>query len=270
MLIDGKKIARDIQDDVRSYTSKHGSKKLVAIQVGENAVSESFLRIKKKFGEEAGVSVEVERIPSHVSTEALSIHVQYFAAKRNVAGIIVQLPLPAHIDSELVLSKIPPEKDPDVLSSHTRELFRIGKLAVLPPVVAAVKEILARNNVTLQNKKVVVIGEGSLVGKPVSIWLSGEGVEPTIVTKTLKGREELLQKADIIISGAGSPGIITPDHIQSGVIIIDAGTSEVGAKIAGDADPRCAEKAALFTPVPGGVGPVAVAMLFKNLITLSQ
>ena len=277
MLVDGKTIAEEIKQEVRAIASTLlRSPKLVALQVGEDPATESFLKIKRQLGQESGVTVYVEKFPEHISSEALAIHIQHFAARPETTGLIVQLPLPPHIRGEEILNWIPVEKDPDLLSERARELFNTGKSVILPPVVAAVEEIFARYNVDLADKHIVVVGEGMLVGKPIVTWLRGEGHNPVVLTRESLDSFEVFRNADIIISGAGSPGLITPEKIKEGVILIDAGTSspregqgEQLGKMSGDADPRCANKARLFTPVPGGVGPIAVGMLFKNLVTLA-
>ena len=134
-------------------------------------------------------------------------------------------------------------------------------------MAGACEEILSRASVELTGKKITVIGQGRLVGIPVLAWLRRRGAEPTTVGLDYEDLPELLKKSDIIISGAGAPGLIKSDMIKSGVIILDAGTSESLGRVVGDAELACAERAEVFTPVPGGLGPVTVAVLFQNLFT---
>jgi methylenetetrahydrofolate dehydrogenase (NADP+)/methenyltetrahydrofolate cyclohydrolase len=136
-------------------------------------------------------------------------------------------------------------------------------------VAGAVAEVLERHHVDVTGKKTVVVGAGKLVGKPVASMLAEMGAEVSVVTST-EGSLEELKTADIVVLGAGSPGFVKPDMLKEGVVLIDAGTSESNGKLAGDADPSCAEVASVFTPVPGGIGPLAVAMIFKNLLALTQ
>ncbi len=178
-------------------------------------------------------------------------------------GIIVQLPFPSHIDVDALFKKIPPHLDTDMINYN-------GSGEVLPPVIAAVKEIAGRHNVEFAGKQVVVVGQGRLVGKPAAIWAEAQGAFVTVIDKDTENAEEILRTADIIISGAGSPGLITPDKIKEGAIIFDAGTSEEGGMLKGDADPECASKCALFTPVPGGIGPITIAALLRNLVIMSK
>ena len=179
------------------------------------------------------------------------------------AGIIIQLPLPSNLNTDELLALIPAAKDVDALTAEAR---------VMPPVVGAVAEILTKNKIDLKGKKAVVVGKGRLVGAPVASWLTQAGAEVTVADSATKNLTELLLTADIVVSGIGRPHFIKPSMLKVGVILIDAGTSETstdgGSKLAGDADPACAAKCTLFTPVPGGVGPLTVACLFQNLCSL--
>lgn len=262
MIINGKEIAEKIKTDLKKKAWGKGLS-LAVVWVGDNPVSEKYIARKRKVGEEIGVEVKVYEYAEEISQEELEEEVKKLADRRDINGIIVQLPLPQHLDTEKILGLIPAEKDVDTLTSESR---------VDSPVVGAVKEILQSNNVKLENKRITVIGYGKLVGKPIAMWLATEGINLSIhiVSNEQERLETILPDSDIIISGAGSPGLIKPSMIKEGVVIIDAGTSESGGKLTGDADPACAEKCALFTPVPGGVGPLTVVMLFKNLLTLNS
>ena len=247
MIIDGKAIAEEV------YAHLKASRPLtLGILVGESTpVIDSFVRIKERAAQRLGVKLVREELSGMVAA------VRSLAAKTD--GIIVQLPLPKEIDVEAVLTAIPPEKDVDGISSAP---------LVRPPVAGAIAEILSQTGTQVLDAQAAVVGSGRLVGKPAAELLKDLGAHVSIIHKgdTL----EALKNADIIILGAGEPGLVKPEHLKQGVILIDAGTSEVGGKVAGDADPACAEKASVFTPVPGGVGPIAVAMIFKNLFTLAQ
>jgi len=202
-----------------------------------------------------------------VSEEATTADIEATVAHlaEHTDGIIVQIPLPLGIETESVLAAIPADKDVDGINPTIAEAERI----VRAPVVEAVREILSRNAIEIEGKKAVVVGEGRLVGKPVAAWLEESGADVFVITHEKGSMNELLD-ADIVVSGVGEPGLIKPEMIKEGCVLIDAGTSEAEGKISGDADPLCASKCSLFTPVPGGVGPIAVAMIFKNLLALSS
>ncbi len=220
--------------------------------------TESFVKIKERVADTLQVVVVREMIDESTSTEDAARALGRLV--ENCDGVVVQLPLPKQIDTEEILKHIPPSKDVDALG---------GDPSVLAPVAGAVKEILERTRTDVVGKKVVVVGEGRLVGKPVAQMLEDMGAEVMIVSLEKNSLEDL-KNTDIVISGAGSPGLIKPEMLKEGVVLIDAGTSENGGKVVGDCDLSCAETASVFVPVPGGVGPVAVAMLFKNLFILAK
>ena len=265
MIVDGRAVTTEILAHVFLETEKRQRRPLVrAIVIQPSSATESYLSIKQKRALEAGMDLELVRMESDATEEDILHKIELPGAD----SIIVQLPLPGTMNTERILSSIPLSKDADVLSLEAHRRFEEGEeYTLLPPVVGAVKEILERSAVTLTNKKVYVIGRGRLVGEPIARWLEQQGALVTIFTKE-DGDLNELKNAEIIVSGAGQGGIIKPEHLMPGVVLIDAGTSESGGSIVGDADPSCADIASVFTPVPGGVGPVAVACLFKNVASL--
>ncbi|MBU1292599.1 bifunctional 5,10-methylenetetrahydrofolate dehydrogenase/5,10-methenyltetrahydrofolate cyclohydrolase [Patescibacteria group bacterium] len=262
MILDGRALAKEIVEETRESLPRTAVVR--AVVVSPSPATESYLSIKEARAEDAGMHLEIVRVPETASTEEVIKAVQ----ESGCDSLLVQLPLPKHLDARAILNAIPIEKDADVLSSAAYELFKSGTPeTLLPPVVSAIAEILSRENISVSGKRAVVVGQGRLVGEPAAEWLRMQGAEVVVITLE-SGNLSTLQTADIIVSGAGSPGLITPELISEGVVLIDAGTSEQGGVIVGDALPSCAQKAALFTPVPGGVGPVAVACLFRNAGTL--
>jgi methylenetetrahydrofolate dehydrogenase (NADP+) / methenyltetrahydrofolate cyclohydrolase len=256
MIVDGKKVAAEILVRTRARAEKLVRRPLVVALVGEETPStKSYLKIKAARAANAGCDFEVRTYPSDYA---------------DADAVIIQLPLPDSVDARAACDAIPLKKDADVLSRAARTKFEQGELGtLLPPVVAAIKEILERGGVGVVGKEVVVIGSGFLVGAPAAVWLAQQGGRVTVATRETD-LTQALKDADIIIAGAGVPGLIKPEMIKEGVVLIDASTSESNGVIVGDADPACAEKCALFTPVPGGVGPVAVACLFENVLFLSE
>lgn len=250
MIIDGKQLAEAV------YARLGKAELTLGIVVGEkNPVIDSFVKIKERAAERIGVTLLRHELPEGASTDDAIRAVHSLAATTD--GVIVQLPLPSQIDGEAVLAAIPPEKDVDGISPTP---------LVRPPVAEAVQEILVANNINVQGARAVVVGAGRLVGKPTADLLRELGADVSVVGRG--DSLDVLRDADIIVLGAGEPGLVKPEHVKDSVVLIDAGTSETGGKVKGDADPACAGKASLFTPVPGGVGPVAVAMIFRNLYEL--
>ena len=188
---------------------------------------------------------------------------KYLALKKAKAdGIIVQLPLPAHIDTAAVLAAVPASHDVDAFKYQT------GETTVLPPVVGAIDEIAKQHQVQFENKQVVIFGAGRLVGAPAARYATLRGAKVTVLTEDSTDSVEAVLAADIIILGVGKPNLLTLDMVKEGVVVFDAGASEDGGLLVGDADPTVASKASLFTPVPGGIGPMTIALLFRNLLEL--
>ena len=260
--ISGKELAEQlyisIAEDMNQLPQKPS---LGIIVVGLDPVIESFVGIKKRSAERLGVPFIRIDLPDTVSQEELNANVHTLNAAHD--GVIVQLPIPKHLSVEDSLSCIDPSRDVDALNPTIPEL---GK-AVHAPVAEAIMEILKTSGVDPKKKKAVVVGAGRLVGAPTAILLDQAGADVHMVTLE-QGKLEDAQDADILVSGAGKAGLIQPEHVKEGSILIDAGTSELAKKITGDIDPLCYDKCAFYTPVPGGVGPVAVAMIFKNLVKL--
>ncbi len=265
-VIDGRAIARDVLAQVKTETGQLGSVIVRAITAAPSPATLSYLSIKKKRAADAGMTLEVIRLPDEAREDALINAIRQEGAD----AVIVQLPLPEHIDTPAVLDAVPLALDADVLSIAARTAYASEEPdALLPPVVAAIAEIFVRSNVEIAGKRAVVVGNGWLVGAPAARWLRSGGAEVAIITKE-DPDYGLLRDADIVVSGAGSPGLIRSDHLKEGVVLIDAGTSESRGQMVGDADPACADVASLFTPVPGGVGPIAAACLFRNVLELTK
>lgn len=263
--IDGRGIASALLTVVRDGLA--GKVPVVrAVVMEPTPVTESYLLIKTEKAEEAGMHLDIVRIEKGAREEEITDAIRAPGAD----AVIVQLPLPAYINERSVLDAIPLWQDADVLSSAAYERFLYNEEGgLLPPVVGAIAEILQRAGVTVSGKNVVVIGNGKLVGAPVQAWLSRNNASISVLThENFSENAPVLKEADIVISGAGSPHLVTPDLLKEGVVLIDAGTSESDGAIVGDFAPACEAIASVYTPVPGGVGPVAVACLFKNVAEL--
>jgi 5,10-methylene-tetrahydrofolate dehydrogenase/methenyl tetrahydrofolate cyclohydrolase len=262
MIVSGPQIAEGIYAEVSDFFKTHRAR-LGIVVVGDNPVIESFVRIKTRAAERLGVEMVRIDLPGSTSQTEIIAAVQHLS--QEVSAVIAQLPMPAGIDTNAVLAALPVEKDVDALNPSVAEEDR----PVHAPVALAVVEILKNSGVQIEGARTVVVGAGRLVGAPSAWLLKTLGAHVSMFTLQ-EGAIEDLKHADIVVSGAGNPGFIRPEHLKQGVALIDAGTSELNKKVVGDADPACAEVASVFTPVPGGVGPVAVAMIFKNLRVLIE
>ena len=257
MTIDGKKIAEDIYERAREHVrTLSRAPKLTIVTCAPNFETKKYLVLKQKKAISIGVHIDVVELGLESTTE------DFIACIQNVAqdadGIIVQFPLPTSVDSNAIVKQIPFTHDVDGLNPDNH--------GMRTPVVDAFKTILEQGGITVKEKLVTVIGNGRLVGLPAYHWFLEQGAYVSVVTRDTSDIQEYTKNADIVVCGAGVPNLLTPDMVKDGVIILDAGTSEDGGELKGDADPSCAEKASLFTPVPGGIGPITIAMLLSNVV----
>lgn len=271
-LLDGKAVADGVLDGIKTELAKFPKKlSLAVVLVGGDPASKKFVEQKKKVADGLGISFRVYDYPAAISTNELRKRIAVIVHEADPTGIIIQLPLPAAINAQYILNSIPPGKDVDVLSARAVGDFSVGKSALLPPVAGAVKMLFEHYEIPYRDKHVLIVGAGTLVGKPIAAWLLREKVSFSVADVETRNLSEFTKKADIIISGVGKPGLITGVMIQEGAVVIDAGTSEAGGKLLGDADfGSVSEKASFMTPVPGGVGPLTVAMIFQNLLLLAK
>jgi methylenetetrahydrofolate dehydrogenase (NADP+)/methenyltetrahydrofolate cyclohydrolase len=269
MIIDGKLIARELKTALKPRVQLLPHRVTLGVLVAhETPLIRQFVELKRRFGEDIGVDVEEILLTAfEQKSEDLLQHLLHATRKYN--GLILQLPLPPQFHLESVLGIFPLTHDVDVIGNTAFQQHKEGRLPFLPPVIGAMAEILHRQGITLAGRKVLVVGEGRLVGAPAVSWAQHVGGLVSLVTKKTGGTlADLAPDADVIILGAGSPGLLTPDMVKEGAIILDAGTSESQGVVRGDADPACAAKAMIFTPTPGGIGPITVAKIFENLLTL--
>ncbi len=261
MIIDGRKIADRILEEVKEKLRKSGkSLRLAAVLVGENPELEKFVQLKAKAAEKIGVAFPVYQFLKEIEADELVKRVREVLSFND--GVLVELPLPQHIDQQAVLNEIPEEKDVDVLSQKSQEKFFSGKSKVLPPSVEAVKQIFEEYKIDPKGKTAVVFGQGILVGKPVSHWLANQGAKVSIIIEHTKEPAEISKYADIVISGVGQADLITADMVKDGAVAIDFGK---------DVDfEEVSQKAGLITPPTGGVGPIVVAAVLKNFVELNS
>lgn len=264
MIIDGRAIAQEVLDEVaQKVAGAARPPRLTIISCAPNFETQKYLTLKQRKANEVGIETNVIELAANSTTNEVTQAIVTAAAMSD--GVVVQLPLPAQIDTDAVLAAIPLSHDVDAVHYD-------GSGEILPPVVGAIAEIARRHDVSFRGKQVMIVGAGRLVGAPAALWADAEGAHITIATKETEAATiaSAIATADIIISGAGTPHLLTPNNVKEGVVLFDAGTSEANGVLAGDADPACAEKATLFTPVPGGIGPITIAVLFRNLLRLQR
>lgn len=261
MIVDGKAIASDVFKQLANQVSHLDVQPhMTVFTCAPNFATKKYLNLKTKRAKEVGVGINVIELPESITTEEAMISIEHAAMQTD--GIIVQLPLPDHLDVDKILGCVPAELDID--GFH----YDGSNKGPVHPVAGAIALIAERYDVLLAGQNVVVVGHGRLVGAPAAHWARSQGAKVTVVTEESDDREAIIRQADVLILGVGQPGLVTADMVKDGVIIFDAGTSELGGQLVGDADYSCQDKAALFTPVPGGIGPVTVAVLLQNLVSL--
>lgn len=274
MIIDGTKIAEKILENVHVAATdlrKKGKRlKIICVLVGNDKSSLNFIRKKQRSCEAVGIEFELKQFDKEISEERLLEEIKNIESSRP-NGIIIQLPLPRHINKTHVLSLVNPREDVDCLTPTNLGLLVSGDNKILPPAAAAVSHILEENKIDLFGKHIVIVGRGDLVGKPLAILLTHKECTITSCNRQTKNLGQITKQADIIISCAGVVKLIRRKDVKRGAIVIDVGTNYFKGKLCGDVDFKEVEKIASFiTPVPGGVGPVMVAKLLENVIILNQ
>jgi methylenetetrahydrofolate dehydrogenase (NADP+)/methenyltetrahydrofolate cyclohydrolase len=270
MIIDGRAFAQQIKEEVNKKVRTHAEPPTLGLVVVKDTPEiHKFTSLKQAFGKEVGVPTTILEV-SYAKRTTEGILGALLHATHLFDAVVLQLPLPPLIDLDAVFRFLPITHDVDVLGDVALTQYKEGHLPFHPPVVGAMKDILEKNGIGLAGRKVLVVGQGRLVGLPATMWAKMSGAQVMVATKETENLADLARSAEVLILGAGVPALITPDMVQDGAIILDAGTSEVGGVLRGDADPSCAEKARIFTPTPGGIGPMTVAKVFENVLTLAE
>jgi len=271
-IIDGKKIAEEILAEVKKgVAALPFVPEFTDVLVGSDPASVQYVNRKKKIAESVGIKFHGANFPADIKTSELALELAKLNNVENICGIIVQLPLPEHIDRQEVLDVIDQRLDVDCLGTAASEKFYRGENEIGYPAALACLALLGSLNLDLQNKKIAVLGEGVLVGRPVAALLRFQGVEPEVVSAATKNKEDIIRNAELIISGIGKGKYLTRAMIRPGAVIIDAGTSEMDSGIVGDVDlDSVRDVAGYVSPVPGGVGPVTVAMLLRNVLMVAK
>lgn len=281
-IIDGKAVAERIRKEIKSEVEELKNKGitpgLVTILVGENPASVSYVTAKQKTAHELGFYSVQENLPENVSEEELLKLIDKYNKEPQIHGILVQLPLPKHINEKKILYAIDPKKDVDGFHPVNVGKMVIGEPCFIPCTPYGILMLLAETGVSVEGSDVVVVGRSNIVGKPIAILLMQKrkpvgNATVTICHTGTKNMAEHTKRADILVVAAGVPKFITADMVKEGVVVIDVGVNRIGttpegkAKLCGDVDfDSVKEKASYITPVPGGVGPMTITMLMKNTL----
>lgn len=275
-LIDGKKIAAQIKEEVKSKVEllhKQGKEICLAvIQVGENPASSVYVRNKKKACEYVGIRSVLKKLPENVSEEELLAIIEEMNHDCGINGILVQLPLPQHIDEDKVIKAVHPDKDVDGFHPENVGRLCVGEKGFLPCTPAGIVKLLKYSGIGIDGKECVIVGRSNIVGKPMALLLLRENGTVTVAHSHTKGLKEITKRADILIVAMGKPLFITADYVKEGAAVIDVGIHRIeDGRLCGDVDfESVKEKASYLTPVPGGVGPMTIAMLMQNCVAASE
>ena len=277
ILIDGKDVAAKVRAELREEVetmAKERKKRpaLAVILVGEDPASQIYVRNKQRACEDVGVLSEIYTLGENVSQESLEYIINSLAERRDIDGILLQMPLPKGLDPVKALKCIPPEKDVDAFHPDNVGHIMRGDYRFLPCTPAGVMELLRRYDIDISGKECVVIGRSDIVGKPMAMMLLHSGGTVTICHSKTRNLAEHTRRADILVSAVGKAGFVTADMVKDGAVVIDVGINRnADGKICGDVDFAAVEpKASYITPVPGGVGPMTVAMLMKNTVKAAE
>ena len=272
VLIDGKKVSAEIRGRLEKETAELKTTTgrapgLATVLVGEDPASAVYVRNKNKICHEVGFQSFGQNLPAETTEEELLDIIKKLNSNDEVNGILVQLPLPDHIDSEKILLSIDPEKDVDGFHPINVGKLAIGNALLTPCTPTGIIALLDYYKIEISGKHAVVLGRSNIVGKPVAHLLLQRHATVTICHSKTKNMQQVTRQADILIAAVGRPHFVNSDMLKEGVVVIDVGINRVDGKLTGDVEfDQVAEKAGLITPVPGGVGPMTIALLMENTL----
>jgi methylenetetrahydrofolate dehydrogenase (NADP+) / methenyltetrahydrofolate cyclohydrolase len=268
--MDGKALAARIREDVRRQVAELGEVRLATVLVGDDPASQVYIGHKHRAADEVGIEAVDRRLPAGTSEEEVLAVVRELNADESIDGLLVQTPIAGESDERRVTSAVDPRKDVDGLTPVNAGLLFQGRPALVPATALGIMALLAEYRVPLEGARAVVVGRSLIVGKPVSVLLQQANATVTMCHSLTQELERHLADADVIVSAVGVPGIVAPDMVRLGSTVIDVGITRTDAGLVGDVDPGAAERAAFLTPVPGGVGPLTIAMVLANTLQAAR
>ena len=272
-IIDGKAISAEVKEQVRAEIERDKIKAgLAVVIVGDDPASRVYVNNKKKACELCGIQSFEYALPAETTQNQLLELVDTLNADKSVNGILVQLPLPRHLDEKAVIERISPLKDVDAFHEMNVGKIMIGNYAFLPCTPAGCMELIHSTGIEVAGKECVVIGRSNIVGKPMAMLLLHENGTVTVCHSKTRDLAEVCRRADILVAAVGRPNFVTADMVKDGAVVIDVGINRLeNGKLCGDVKfDEVSEKAGYITPVPGGVGPMTIAMLMKNTLTAAR
>ena len=271
MILDGKLLAQEIKNNVKESAKRLKKKPLLACIIIEgNSASEIYVKSKQKACEECGLSSKVVRLPKNTTQKKLEKEIENLNNDKDVTAILLQLPLPSHLNSVSAINKISPEKDVDCLTYKNLGKVFVGEYDIAPCTATGIIRLLEKYNIELEGKRAVVVGRSLLVGRSVATLLEKKNATVTLCHSKTKNLKEITKEAEILVVAIGKKQYIKSDFIKKSAVVVDVGINRENGKIYGDVDfEKASEKCQYISPVPGGVGPLTVACLMENTFKLA-
>jgi methylenetetrahydrofolate dehydrogenase (NADP+)/methenyltetrahydrofolate cyclohydrolase len=266
----GKPLAERIRAEVAQEVAALGSVGLVTVLVGDDPASQIYIRLKHEAATAAGIAARDVRLPATISEDELVAEVAGLNADASADAILVQLPLPDHIDEARVLRAIDVRKDVDGIHPFNAGQLYLGRPTLVPATPLGIMALLAEHKIRLDGARAVVLGRSDIVGKPIAHLLLQANATVTICHSHTDDLARHTLDADVLVVAVGIPGVVAPDLVRTGGVVVDVGINRTEAGLVGDVDPGAAEVAAFLTPVPGGVGPMTIAMLLANAVRCAE
>jgi len=269
-LMEGTPLAARIREEVADEVRELGRLGLVTVQVGEDPASTIYLRLKHQAAAEAGITSDDRKLPEQVTEAELVALIDELNADDDVDGILVQLPLPAHLDEERLIRAIEPVKDVDGLHPFNAGELYLGRPRLVPATPLGIMALLAEHRIPLEGAEAVVVGRSDIVGKPIAHLLLQANATITICHSRTSDLARYTLEADVLVVAVGSAEVVTPDMVKQGSAVVDVGINRTEGGIVGDVAPDAGDVAGFITPVPGGVGPMTIAMLLRNAVKAAR
>jgi methylenetetrahydrofolate dehydrogenase (NADP+)/methenyltetrahydrofolate cyclohydrolase len=269
-LIDGTALAERVRAEVAEEVRELGGLGLATVLVGDDPASDIYIRLKHKAASEVGITSRDLRLPADTPEDEVLGLVADLNADDAIDGLLVQLPLPGHVDEGRVIGSIAPVKDVDGLHPFNAGHLLLGEPTLVGATPVGIMALLEEYDVPLQGAHAVVVGRSNIVGRPVSLLLLHAHATVTVCHSRTVDLAARTREADVLVVAVGQAALVGVDHVREGAVVIDVGMNRMEEKLVGDVDPAVAERAALITPVPGGVGPMTIAMLLKNAVRAAR
>ena len=270
VLIDGKALAARVREEVAASVAELDHVGVATVLVGDDPASHIYINLKQKAAEAAGIEARDHRIPAGTSEEEVLALIAELNADDGVDGLLVQLPLPAQIDEATVIEAIDPAKDIDGIHPTNAGRLYLGRPTLVPGTPLGVMRMLEEYEIGLQGAHAVVIGRSSIVGKPMAQLLLAANATVTMCHSRTRDLAHHTLDADVLVAAVGQPHMVTAEMVKVGATVIDVGLTRTDEGLFGDVDPIAAERAGFITPVPGGVGPMTIAMVLQNTVTAAR